>query len=326
MKNVQKKFLKLGVSSALVATLGTVGVQTITPISVLASTNNYENLEPSMLTESDVQIKNLFQSKRSTLQNTELMEKYNMSIEERSLLETKRESSNNTFDSERQIDLLKLEFQEKYGIDNRFIQIAEVIVEDEKYITEVNGYTGEYRVLLNNEIIVEINYFEGLDLAYDNYIKQLELTTQSPSLRATIPDTFSGLTTGGPDELYMRVSKSGSTYNITIDGAFSSSKRVSYTKANNWYSGNTKNYYNNLKDAESDWNDASSYWTKSAEGIVRGIISGIIASGKFSITAAAVIAALTGIDGITNLVMTANYLVQYAFNVGQTHYYYNILR
>ncbi|MEG2985129.1 MAG: hypothetical protein RR835_10535 [Peptostreptococcaceae bacterium] len=310
-----KKRARKSIALALVGV--TVGVPTLNSVSAMEVSNKIKDISDITIVKQNTEVEECY--------NEEIMNNYGMEELERNQIEEKRhkfdsESPIEEVYSDKNIDLMKIEFQEKYGNKDVFKVSSEVIVDDVKYITEINGYTGDYRISVDNAVVYEFNYFEGLNIMNEkaNYAGEDNISTYAP-------DTFSSYVTRGPDKLFMKVSKSGTKYTIQAKGAFSSSKTKTYTKTGGWYSGHSRGMYDNMEDAYYDWKAACDKMNSAAEGIVTGIIAGMIAAGSWNVTAGAIIGAITGIDGIKDLVGVANRGVQYIGNVGVSHVNYSNL-
>lgn len=176
----------------------------------------------------------------------------NNNVSESALIEARNirakfteDTSSEGYFSDGQIKLIKVEFQEHFGIEDKF----NITEENNETITEVNGARGVIRVtdIKTNEVDT-LNYFKILD----------ELNLES-NISVYAPGRPSGMKTQAPDKAYMAVTKGSSRDSIKVRNPLTGTQK-SYTKpTNNWYSGYTKGYYDNVVNARRSWGTAKNH-------------------------------------------------------------------
>lgn len=221
-----KKRASKSIALALVGLI--VGTSIFSQVSAMEYHNDYDN---------------------EVIEDSEILSTFNMTEEDVVKAKEEREKfSNDTEESERfsnkQVNLIKIEFQQKYGTEDKFI-----FVEEYKNVkSEVNGARGIVRITdLNTGTIDTINYFDTLDELnneYDDSNKEEE----GLSVRAT-PSRPKAWKTQGPDKANLSVTKGTSRDTIKAYNPVTGTVKT-YTKdTTNWYSGYTKGYYDNVQEA-----------------------------------------------------------------------------
>lgn len=180
--------------------------------------------------------------------------------------------------SKEKVNLLKIEFQKKYGTEDKFIFIEKY----ENIKSEVNGARGIIKITdINTGDTNTINYFDTLNMLnkeYDN--NQDDYSPISLSARA-IPSRPTSWKTQGPDKANLSVTKGKSRDTIKAYNPITGSVKT-YTKdTNNWYSGYTKGYYNNVHEARKCIGTAKSKAGSAGEAALIAVASDYVKSKKW---------------------------------------------
>ncbi len=220
--------------------LALVGITVVTPMlnSASAMEQNSEEMYSTILSNNGVSESELIEAKNTRDNFTE-------------------DTSSEEYFSDEQIKLIKVEFQERYGIEDKF----NITEENSETRTEVNGARGIIRVtdLKTNEVDT-LNYFETLN----------KLNIEN-SISVYAPSRPSGMKTQAPDKAYMSVTKGSSRDSIKVRNPLTGTQK-SYTKpTNNWYSGYTKGYYDNVVNARRSWGTAKNYAGNSAAAALTAV-------------------------------------------------------
>lgn len=231
--------------------LALVGVTFVMPIlkTVSAMEENNKEIYSTILTNNDVSKYELIEARNTRDNFTE-----DTSFEE--------------YFSDEQIKLIKVEFQERYGIEDKF----KITEENSEIRTEVNGARGIIRITnLNTNEVDTLNYFELID----------ELNVEN-SISTYSPSRPSGMKTQAPDKAYMSVTKGSSRDTIKVCNPLTGTQK-SYTKpTNNWYSGYTKGYYDNVVNARRSWGTAKNYAGNSATAALTAVGAHYISKAELS--------------------------------------------
>lgn len=243
-----------------------------------------------------------------------LLTQYNMSENDLSKsIEERNNFTEETTDVERfsteQINLSKIEFQEKYGNEDRFIFVEEY----ENIKSEVNPAQGIIRLTdLETGEIDTINYFHNLDELRDNAIELERLERATPSR----PSSYK---TQGPDKANLSVTKGSTRDSIKAYNPVTGASK-SYSKPTaEWYTGHTKAYYDQVKSARSDWSTAKSKAGSSANNALYAVTLNYVNGKDWNPLSSKFISALRAAAAggtIMDAIGATDYAIRYLGHVG----------
>lgn len=211
-------------------------------------------------------------NEQTTVSNS-VLDTFNMNEEEFAQAKKTRDNfTSETEESERfsneQVNLSKIEFQQKYGSEDKFIFIEEY----ENIRSEANGARGIIRLTDLNSGEVEImDYFNILDGLRDEY----ENDTDNLDSRAT-PSRPGAWRTQGPDQANISVKKGSSRDTIKASNPVTGNIKTYTKNTNDWYSGYTKGYYDNVRKARQSWGTAKEHAGYSAQSALTAVATNFI--------------------------------------------------
>lgn len=248
-----------------------------------------------------------------------IMDNYNMSSDERNLIEEDRENMSAIQDmndpqtiserfSDEQVKLLKVEFQEKNGTVDEFKQHKE----DDGSITEINGCRGIIRTTdPKTGEILETNLFEiydtlnaessNIDSTQYNDNDTGTVSISRRSANASVPIPRGGHSTQSPaDRANLKATVSGSTVKLVANNPIKgTTSSKSYKKTtSNWYTGSTKAYYNSIRSARRSWGTSMSHFNNAWQTFAIACASNVIQKQKWN-TPVTEIAKLAKYSGLT---------------------------
>lgn len=210
-----------------------------------------------------------------------------------------------------QVNLVKYEFQSKYGNENTY----KLISNDEGIKVEVNGFSGKIKMTSESDGVIELNYFESLD----------ELQMEN---RAVAPNRPSSWQTQGPDFANLKVVKGATRDTITAEHPLTGKSPKVYTKpTSEWYKGHTQGYYDNVGEARKCYGTAKAAAGPSAAAAFIATVRSVIKSGNLAITAAGfkVLLGAATVALIDNVAVCASYSVLYFGHMSAVLYNYHQL-
>lgn len=261
--------------------------------------------------------------------NIELMNEYGIDEQERTIIETERDSM--TLDtgieerfSDEQIKLLKIEFQEIHGNTDEFKQYEE----EDGTITEVNGYRGIIKVTnAESGEVVELDLFESYDNLNSSNNTNFENSDNSDlSTYATPSIPTGGHSTKSPaDKANLKGTVSGSNVKLSARNPVTGTYK-NYTKSkSNWYTGSTKGYYLGVQGARRSWGTSMSNYTASLQTFAIACASNLVQKQQFNQSATSISKFFKN-AGLAASAGTAfegcRYLAAYIVEVGRTFTHY----
>lgn len=220
-------------------------------------------------------------------------------------------TSNSELFSEGQVKLTKIEFQQENGIEDKFI----LTKEENGVKVEVNGAKGIIKLTSKEDGEIILNYFENLDNLHNQY----NIIQKAPNRPAN------GWSTQGPDNANMYVTKGSTRDTITASKPTGSRGSKTYTKpTNNWYSGYTKGYYDNVGNARKSWGTAKKAIGGAAQAGFTTTVATFVANKKFNIGPATLKVALSAgvISAAKDLSTALSYGVAYLGHMGAVDFNY----
>lgn len=208
-------------------------------------------------------------------------------------------TSNDQLYSLGQIKLAKIEFQNLHGLEDKF-----KFVSDENGVkTEVNGYRGLIKLTSEEDGEIVLNYFDSLDSLYEDAQQELK--------QAKAPSRPSAWRTQGPDKANLKVVKGSSRDTIYAYSPSTGHPKKYTKKTNDWYSGSTKGYYDNVQNARRSWGSAKNTLGDIPMSVFSGTVGAFVMNGNFSVTASTIKAALIA-GGVAAAVVNAAAATGYA--------------
>lgn len=209
-------------------------------------------------------------------------------------------------------NLLKIEFQEYYGTEDSF----KFISDENGIITEVNGFKGLIKLVENGEETI-LDYFQIID----EQNKESNLNLRAPAR----PGAWQ---TQGPDRSNLKVVKGSTRDTLTahdpIKASHIAGSKKTYTKpTNNWYSGYTKGYYDNIQKARQSWGTSAKYGGSSFKAALWTVGSKFVQAKDFTPTTSKVSAALKAASAgvaIYDLANCTAYFIAYLGNMSSVYY------
>ena len=279
--------------------LSLTGIILSTSIFGQASAMQYsQNINDKVLDKSDI-IDSFDMTEKEFIQAQENRERFTYETDESELF------------SNEQVSLTKIEFQQKYGTEDKFVFVEEF----ENIKSEVNGARGIIRITdLETGEVDNIEYFKNLDKLNDKY----ETEYEDISYTKATPSRPGAWRTQGPDKANLSVKK-GSTRDTIKASNPVTGKVKTYTKnTGNWYSGYTKGYYDNVSKARKSIGTAKSYAGSAGQNALLAVASDyILEQNFFPGESKFLVAYRTAVAGatVTNAIDAARYGVAYLANI-----------
>lgn len=244
--------------------------------------------------------------------NTELLNKYELNVNEIKKLENEKNSfdmSSNIEDvySIEQVKLLKLEFQNTYGTEDVFITANK----SDEVKTEINGAKGIIKTTSydsDGKIInvIEVNYFKSLDELRDNppYTEEesreeiisgrTKRSTQASKNKSTTIVPSSSYGPGTVASIFApRIKVKRDTRDRITITSTTKARTKSYSKSKyNWNSGNTLVFYDTIKKARSQWSSIGYTLSAGSVSTLAAYVSGLVGATVIVPPLSGIIAAL----------------------------------
>lgn len=271
----------------------------------------------------------------------ELLKDYDLNCDEIQRIEEERSSFNSDSNmsdvfSDEQVKLMKLEFQNTNGSEDKLITASN----DNNVKVEVNGFRGIIKSTVYNnsgnvEQVSEVNYFESLDNLNAQYSNENgfiiendndsslnlvdnlnDITYNQPVIRSAksatttiVPSKQFG--TGKVSNVFHpSIKVTRNTRDVITINSTKSNERKTYSKEKyNWNSGSTLQYYNQIKTASSNWYGIANALNSAAIGKVIGYVAGLVAETSFAPQISAVVAVLGGIGIVGGSAVSIGYKV-----------------
>lgn len=249
-----------------------------------------------------------------------LMSKYGITINERQLLEQKQSSICNdpnlinSLYSEKGIDLMKIEFQERFGTENNF----KIVSKNNNVTVEVNGATGEIRTTTLNEEPITINYFEGIDKMKSS----IDRSEKEVSPRYSLQNYYKS---SGPDDLHLKVYVENGKSNKLVARNSKGSSKIYYKSSSSWNTGNTSILRAEIQSASNNWNGACKALNTAGTKALWNLMAAYVEAGSLNVPAVTIQAVLGTMGVATNLATAATRAANYLIDVNQANNAYSKL-
>lgn len=244
------------------------------------------------------------------IDNEEILDRFNMNesdVVEAS--ETRDNFTDQTDESQifsiEQVNLTKIEFQQKYGSEDKYV-LAE---ECGTFRSEVNGARGIIKLIDTETGNTDtINYFETLDKLNRENTQVIRSVSRPGAWK-----------TQGPDKANLSVTKGSEKDTLKASNPVTGLVKTYTKNTNDWYSGYTKGYYDNIGNARKSWGTGKSFAGASASAAFTAIGANFVkqqqwwsSQDKF-VTAFRTMAAGAA---VYNIYEAARYGVAYLANMG----------
>lgn len=263
-----------------------------------ALNNNTQNtasgINENTLTQ-DVGTVNMFGDLNNIENNTELLERYNLNLDDIKRINLERSTFTqdalmSDIFSDEQVKLMKIEFQNSNGVEDTF----ETIKDEGNIKIETNGFRGIIRNTVFDdtgaiESSFDVNYFEQLDKFN---MESKEEQTPDPYATTIVPSNQFG--TGKISSAWKPYIKVTRDTRDRIIISNKSGELCNYSKDKyNWNSGDTLKFYNSINSARDSWNGIANSMNATLIAKVIAYCGGLIALGAVAPAVAAVVAFLT---------------------------------
>ncbi len=321
-------FKKRAIKSIVLVLVGvsviTTSILKVVSVIAIEKKSNNINLSQEFL---NLDINNIIENEEELIKSHGLNKNQVIQLnEERKLFDVETKLSD--MFSDKQIKLLKLEFNSVYGDEDVYKKVNK----ENNVLTEVNGHRGIIKTTIcdNNgtiKDIVEINYFESIENLNQEgkeikEIKEINDRAMFRSITVVPSKQFGSGTVASVFYPYIKVTRDKRD-RINIHGIKSGQKK-SYSKDKyNWNSGNTLNFYNSISNASNHFNNIAYKLSGVVLSKYISYVSGLISTTSVVPTLAAVTSILAVLGITVNIFDVAKETVEFIYDFIQINKYYH---